>query len=70
MLKTTYFGIEGHTENRAPFSAKRAKEIKCRKKSTLSHSADGTGGKAGELHLTCEEFDKFILHAAGTLGTI
>lgn len=43
-------------------------------KSALSHSAplhsDGTDGKTGELHLTCEEFYKFILHVVGTPGTV
>lgn len=38
--------------------------------STLSHSAGGMGGKPGELHLTCEEFQKFILYVVGTLGAI
>lgn len=69
-LKVSTFGIEGHTENRTSFFNEEGREDNTQEKCALSGSAAGTRGTAGELHLTCEELDKFIFYVIGTFSTI
>lgn len=69
-LKVSTFGIEGHTENRTSFFNEEGRGDNTQEKCALSGSAAGTRGTAGELHLTCEELDKFIFYVIGTFSTI